>query len=42
MRQADRHATGPQAISPLLTGTLALVALAVRGRGDGRAGRRGA
>jgi hypothetical protein len=28
MRQADRHATGPQALSPLLTGTLALVALA--------------
>jgi hypothetical protein len=28
MRQADRHATGPQALSPLLTGTLALLALA--------------
>ena len=27
-RQADRHATGPQALSPLLGGTLALVALA--------------
>jgi type IV secretory pathway TraG/TraD family ATPase VirD4 len=27
-RQADRHATGPQALSPLLTGTLALAALA--------------
>jgi type IV secretory pathway TraG/TraD family ATPase VirD4 len=27
-RQADRHATGPSTLSPLLTGTLALVALA--------------
>ena len=28
MRQADRHATGPSTISPLLAGTLALLALA--------------
>ena len=28
MRHADRHATGPTTLSPLLTGTLALVALA--------------
>jgi type IV secretory pathway TraG/TraD family ATPase VirD4 len=28
MRQADRHATGPSTLSPLLGGTLALVALA--------------
>ena len=28
MRQADRHATGPGALSPLLAGTLALLALA--------------
>ena len=28
MRQADRHATGPSSLSPLLLGTLALLALA--------------
>ena len=33
MRQADRHATGPSTLSPLLTGTLALLALAARRRG---------
>ena len=39
MRQADRHATGPQALSPLLTGTLALAALAaVAGEAAAQAG----
>jgi len=39
MRQADRHATGPQALSPLLAGTLALVALAaVAGEAAAQAG----
>ena len=28
MRQADRHATGPSTLSPLLAGTLGLLALA--------------
>ena len=27
MRQADRHATGPSPLSPLLAGTLGLLAL---------------
>ena len=39
MRQADRHATGPSTLSPLLTGTLALVTLAaVAGEAAAQAG----
>jgi type IV secretory pathway TraG/TraD family ATPase VirD4 len=39
MRQADRHATGPSTISPLLAGTLALVALTgVAGEAAAQAG----
>ena len=39
MRQADRHATGPSALSPLLLGTLALLALvAVTADGAAQAG----
>jgi type IV secretory pathway TraG/TraD family ATPase VirD4 len=39
MRQADRHATGPSTLSPLLAGTLALLALAaVAGEAAARAG----
>ena len=41
MRQADRHATGPSTLSPLLAGTLALVALAAVGGRSRRAGGRG-
>jgi len=38
-RQADRHATGPSTLSPLLTGTLALVTLAaVAGEAAAQAG----
>jgi type IV secretory pathway TraG/TraD family ATPase VirD4 len=38
-RQADRHATGPSMLSPLLTGTLALVTLtAVAGEAAAQAG----
>src|SRR5450631_2550258 len=38
-RQADRHATGPSTLSPLLTGTLALVGLAaVAGEAAAQAG----
>jgi len=39
MRQADRHATGPSTFSPLLAGTLALIALAaVAGEAAAQAG----